>query len=70
MEFDRLWFHHKGGEYEVVGVAKHSETLEGLVIYNHPGNELSELWARPLEMFIEKITISGEKVSRFKSMED
>lgn len=62
--------HYKGGEYKVIGVAKHSETLEDLVVYIHPGNELSELWARPLSMFLEKVVIDGKEVSRFQFVEE
>lgn len=42
--------HYKGGEYEVVSVAKHSETLEELVIYKSLSN--GELWARPKSLFV------------------
>ncbi len=62
--------HYKGGEYEVIGVAKHSETLEDVVVYRHPGNELSELWVRPLEIFLENVVVDGKEVPRFRYMED
>ena len=62
--------HYKGGEYEVIGVAKHSETLEDLVVYKHPGNELSELWVRPLGMFLEKIVVDGREIHRFECIAD
>ncbi len=62
--------HYKGGEFEVIGVAKHSETLEDVVVYKHPGNELSELWVRPLEMFLEKVIVEGKEVSRFQFIEE
>lgn len=57
--------HYKGKEYEVVGVAKHSETLEELVIYRalYGGRDL---WARPLKMFLEKVEVDGRKVLRFE----
>lgn len=61
--------HYKGGEYEVLGVAKNSETLEDVVVYKHPGNELSELWVRPLEMFLENVTVDGKAVPRFARMD-
>ncbi len=57
--------HFKGKEYEVVGLAKHSETLEEVVVYRALyGN--NDLWVRPLKMFLEEMEIDGKKVPRFK----
>jgi hypothetical protein len=57
--------HFKGNEYEVIEVAKHSETMEDLVVYRALyGNH--DLWVRPLKMFIEEVEIEGKKVPRFK----
>ncbi len=57
--------HYKGKQYEVIGIAKHSETLEYLVVYKALyGNY--DLWIRPLEMFLEKIEADGKQVPRFK----
>lgn len=56
--------HYKGGEYEVVGVARHSETLEPLVVYRPLYND-SGLWVRPHAMFFEQIEIDGQRQSRF-----
>ncbi|HLE06134.1 MAG TPA: DUF1653 domain-containing protein [Candidatus Nanoarchaeia archaeon] len=55
--------HYKGNIYEVIGVAKHSETLEELVIYK---SEKGNLWARPKKMFLENIKINGKEIPRFK----
>ncbi len=59
--------HSKSGkEYRVIGIAKHSETLEDLVVYEALyENKTSRLWARPLSMFVEKVEIAGKKVPRF-----
>lgn len=57
--------HYKGKDYEVLGVAKHSETLEELVVYRALYGK-HNLWVRPLKMFLEKIEIDGGKLSRFK----
>ena len=57
--------HHKGKEYEVVGVAKHSETLEDMIVYRALYGEY-ELWVRPLKMFIEEVEVNGKKMLRFE----
>mgnify|MGYP002622418624 CR=1 FL=1 len=56
--------HYKGGEYEVIGVARHSETLEPLVVYR-PLYGASELWVRPHAMFFEEIVVDGRRQPRF-----
>ncbi len=56
--------HYKGGEYEVIGVARHSETGEQLVVYRPLYNDTG-LWVRPLAMFLETVTHNGETVPRF-----
>lgn len=59
--------HYKGHMVQVLGVAKHSETLEDLVVYDHLGtNELSELWVRPLAMFLEDVEVDGKTMKRFE----
>lgn len=56
--------HYKGGEYEVVGVARHSETLEPLVLYR-PLHSESGLWVRPHAMFFESGEFEGRMQPRF-----
>ena len=56
--------HYKGGEYEVVGVVRHSETLEPLVLYRPLYNE-SGMWVRPFAMFLEAIEFDGRWQARF-----
>jgi hypothetical protein len=56
--------HYKGGEYEVLGVVRHSETLEPLVLYR-PLYNASGCWVRPLAMFIETIEHEGRRQPRF-----
>ena len=60
--------HSKTGKfYKVIGVAKHSETLEDLVVYEALyDNPTSKLWVRPMKTFLEKVVIDGKKVPRFK----
>jgi len=60
-----VYRHYKGNTYQVIGVAKHSETEEDLVVYQALYGECG-LWVRPLDMFCEKIDVEGEFVSRFK----
>lgn len=56
--------HYKGGEYEVVGVATHSETGEVMVVYRPLYGE-GALWVRPLSMFIEIVEVEGRSLPRF-----
>jgi hypothetical protein len=56
--------HYKGGEYEVVGVARHSETLEAMVLYRPLYND-SGLWVRPYAMFVETVEVEGRIQPRF-----
>jgi len=57
--------HYKGNEYEVIGVAKHSEDETELVVYRPLYGERG-LWVRPLQMFIETVQINGETKPRFE----
>jgi hypothetical protein len=61
--------HYKGGEYEVIGVARHSETLEPLVLYRPLHND-SGLWVRPYAMFFETIDVEGRMQPRFAPVRD
>lgn len=59
-----IYKHYKGGEYRILGVAKHSETLEELVVYQALyGN--ADIWVRPVEMFLEVVIFENKKVPRF-----
>ena len=60
--------HYKGGEYEVVGAARHSETLEALVVYR-PLYNASGLWVRPHGMFFGEVEIDGVRRARFERIE-
>jgi hypothetical protein len=57
--------HYKGGEYEVVGVARHSETNEPLVVYRPITND-SAWWVRPHAMFFGTLAVGGVWVPRFE----
>ena len=56
--------HYKGGEYEVLGAARHSETLEPLVVYRPLYNE-SGWWVRPHAMFFGELEVNGRRQIRF-----
>jgi hypothetical protein len=57
--------HYKGGEYDVLGVARHSESEEALVVYRPRYGERG-LWVRPLAMFLETVVVNGEPLPRFE----
>ena len=60
--------HYKGNEYIVLEVAKHSETLEEMVVYRQDYGEQG-LWVRPKEMFLETVEVDGQEVPRFQFAE-
>jgi hypothetical protein len=57
--------HYKGPLYEVIDVARHSESEEEFVVYRTLYGDFS-LWIRPLEMFNEEVEYEGRKVKRFE----
>jgi hypothetical protein len=59
-----LYQHYKGQLYQVVGIARHSETEEELVAYRALYGDFG-LWVRPLDMFTETVVIDDESISRF-----
>lgn len=62
--------HYKGKDYQVFGVARHSETGEMLVVYKHlyeiEGVPADQLSVRPLEMFTEEVEVEGKMTPRFQ----
>jgi len=60
--------HYKGNDYTVIGVAKHSETEEELVVYRQEYGERG-LWVRPKDMFLETVEVNGTTVERFQFIE-
>ncbi|MBI2411202.1 MAG: DUF1653 domain-containing protein [Candidatus Kerfeldbacteria bacterium] len=61
--------HYKGKIYEVIGIARHSETLEEMVVYRalyeSPDFGENALWVRTKSMFCELVTVDGKRVPRF-----
>lgn len=67
-----LYRHYKGKYYKVLGVARHSETLEELVVYQSlyetPQFAMGQFWVRPKAMFLEDVVVDGKKVRRFSQI--
>jgi hypothetical protein len=61
--------HYKGNEYEVIAIARHSETEEKLVIYRKLYDDQS-MWVRPYGMFLEDVLVDGRLVPRFEWLEE
>lgn len=57
--------HYKGNDYVVLGVARHSETEEELVVYRQDYGDRS-WWVRPKAMFLEAVELDGRRVERFR----
>lgn len=60
-----IYKHYKGNEYEVIGTAIHSETLEKMVIYKALYRD-GKTWVRPINMWDEEVEINGKMVKRFE----
>ena len=61
--------HFKGNEYEVIGIASHSETLEPMVVYRALYGEMG-LWVRPASMWDETVERDGQTFKRFMFIEE
>lgn len=64
-----IYEHYKGNRYEVIGVARHSETLEDMVVYRALYGDHG-LWIRPVGMFAENVMVDGESIPRFLRIEN
>jgi hypothetical protein len=60
--------HYKGRDYQVLGLARHSETLEELVVYRALYGDM-ELWVRPRGVFLEIVSVDGVEQPRFRRLE-
>ncbi len=71
LKFGGIYQHYKGKNYRVIDLARHSETLEWLVIYECLyENPEGKIWVRPLSMFTEEVTIEGRTMPRFRYIGD
>lgn len=61
--------HYKGKDYEVIGVARHSESEEDYVVYRQLYGA-GGLWIRPVSMFLESVPVEGAIVPRFRRLEE
>ena len=68
MTVEGVYEHYKGKRYRVIGVARHSETLEELVVYEPLYESEQKLWVRPLSMFFEEVVVNDERVPRFRKV--
>jgi hypothetical protein len=69
LKIGKKYRHFKGKEYLVLYIARHSETLEELVVYQALYGEKS-IWVRPLDMFLEQVEVNGMLVNRFEECEE
>lgn len=66
-----IFQHYKGQKYKYLGVVRHSETLEELVLYEALyENALGKIWVRPKEMFFGTVEKNGKTIRRFQPIED
>jgi len=64
-----IYQHYKGNKYLVLGLAKHSETTDNLVVYvTMYENEMASMWVRPLSLFIDQVIVDGKSMPRFKKL--
>ncbi len=68
MEAGKKYKHYKGTIYQVLALAKHTETLEDLVVYQDT-EHLEKIWVRPKAMFEEEIEKDGQIIKRFQPIE-
>ena len=61
--------HYKGRDYIILGVARHSETQEDMVVYRQDYGDQG-LWVRPMGMFLETVEVDGKRVPRFQFVEE
>ena len=61
----KIYMHYKGNKYKVLCTAKHSETLEEMVVYQALYGD-GDIWVRPLSMWNEEVLVDGKKVKRFE----
>ena len=66
---EKFYRHFKGKVYRIVGIAKDSETLEEMVVYQAMYGE-RQMWVRPKEMFFSEVERDGKRMPRFRELSD
>lgn len=64
-----IWQHYKGNLYELIGIARHSETLEDMIVYRALYGE-GGLWVRPRSMWLEEVHTPSGTVQRFTKIKE
>ncbi len=64
-----IYRHYKGNEYEVIGVAVHTETLDPMVVYKPLYDSNVEYFSRPYEMFVDGVVHDGKTIPRFEKID-
>ncbi len=67
IEIGEIYQYFKGNKYKILNIAKHSETLEEMVVYQHLDGE-REIWVRPKSMFFDEVEVNGNKTLRFSKV--
>ncbi|MBE7011915.1 MAG: DUF1653 domain-containing protein [Ruminococcaceae bacterium] len=69
LKINGIYKHYKGNKYKVLGIAKHSETLEEMVVYQALYGEMG-IWVRPAFMWSEVVEVDGKTLLRFELTEE
>lgn len=66
-----IWRHHKGNDYRIIALSRHTEDLSWYVVYEALyDNEVSKIWHRPLDMFLGTLEIDGKVAQRFTRVQE
>jgi hypothetical protein len=67
---NQIWRHYKNKDYRIIAISRHTEDLTWYVVYEALyDNEISKIWHRPLDMFLETVEIDGEIMPRFRQIQ-
>ena len=67
---NQIWRHYKNKDYRIIAISLHTEDLTWYVVYEALyDNEVSKIWHRPLDMFLDSVKVDGKIISRFRHLE-